>query len=244
MKLRGADDTNRISRDTQVNRVSSSRNAALVDEMDRRLGYRKSPEVKRRALDDSRYGEKVRRSDNNNRRSRSPSDRRRHSRERRRERTPERQRESLKDRLGRKPIKDRIDMPSISQRLGRRSDVFDAATNKYDRNVDIEQPTNISRGYVDYDNPTVDEKVYVGMSRGGLRGRGRGRGAPRGRGRGRGGRGGGVRRNQSPPAADDLDRELDSYMKSTKGALDDELSSYMAAVPKKKTVDKKEDISK
>jgi len=132
-------------------------------------------------------------------------------------------------------------MPSISQRLGRRSDVFDAATNKYDRNVDIEQPTNIGRGYVDYDNPMVDEKVYVGVSRGSFRGRGRG--AARGRGRGRGGRGGGVRRNQSPPAADDLDRELDSYMKSTKGALDDELSSYMAAVPKKKPIENKNEIS-
>ena len=77
MKLRGADDTNRITKDPQVNRVSGSRNAALVDEMDKRLGYRKSPEVRRRVLDDSRYGER-RRSDNNNRRSKSPSDRRRH----------------------------------------------------------------------------------------------------------------------------------------------------------------------
>ena len=78
MKLRGADDTNKISRDPQVNRVSSSRNAALVDEMDRRLGYRKSPEVRRRGFGDNRNGDRARRTDNNNRRSRSPSDRRRH----------------------------------------------------------------------------------------------------------------------------------------------------------------------
>ncbi|KAK3919502.1 Chromatin target of PRMT1 protein [Frankliniella fusca] len=49
------------------------------------------------------------------------------------------------------------------------------------------------------------------------RGRGRGRG---GRGRGRGGR-------QAPPSREELDKQLDQYMASTKSTLDKELDSYM-----------------
>lgn len=259
MKQRGADDTNRVTKvEQQVKRLNNnnetSRNSALVEEMDRRLGYKSSPEVRRRGLDsgsrrddrrapmESRLGRGPTEG-RLERRERSPTDRRRNSRDNRRSRSPKPdRRDSIAGRLGRKPIKERIEMPAITQRLGRREDVFDAATNKYDRNVDRREPTmNVPQGtYVDYDNPAVDERVFIGAPGGGFRGRGRGRGGFRGRGRGRGGFRGNNNRELSPSAAEDLDRELDSYMKSTKGFLDNELDSYMSAVPKSEKKSDKE----
>ncbi|CAD5112361.1 DgyrCDS1594 [Dimorphilus gyrociliatus] len=64
------------------------------------------------------------------------------------------------------------------------------------------------------------------------RGRGqgqRGRGSFRGRGRGRGGRGRGRGRGGAKNVTrEDLDKELDQYMGSTKSALDHELDAYMS----------------
>lgn len=66
--------------------------------------------------------------------------------------------------------------------------------------------------------------AITGAVAGHTRGRGQ-RGGRGGRGRGRGGRGGS---RAEPPSKDDLDKDLDSYMQSSRNFLDDDLDAYQA----------------
>ncbi len=83
----------------------------------------------------------------------------------------------------------------------------------------------------------LNEGAWGRKFRGNRRGRGffqqgsRGRGYWRGGGgfrRGRGGRRGGRNDRGPPPTREDLDKELDDYMKDSRGALDKDIDQYMS----------------
>lgn len=121
---------------------------------------------------------------------------------------------SVKDRIGKRPVKERIELPSVSERLGSRP---------MSERIELDRrPAPKSRQHnTSFESPE----------------RRRPRNNDSSSFRGRGGRGGGGRRdnnsNRGPLDQDKLDAEMDDYMKKSKSGLDSMLDDYMNKGAKK-----------
>lgn len=213
MKNRGAEDGNGpvVKRNTDNLRSPSSRSKdgnSYVSELYNRTRVQKELYGRKSDSYRERSPHRSRRDHDRSDKYSKPSYRSRDEREEHRS-AKDRLSLSAKDRLGRKQM-------DVKERLGNTLSAVERLGNIPD-NIEYRQRDRdfINNKGGDFNN--------------------RGRGGPRGRGGSfRGGRGGrsNFNRNKEELNAEDLDRDMDSYMKSTKSSLDNALDSYMNAKSK------------